>query len=136
MSETKQQKLLNRAHYEAIGQVIVSCSALHHILSIGAFNLAINDGRPWEHDIGVSVLTTGMSAQTLIGVWRTLARIRAPDDADDFDKLTDQSQKTFKQRDILAHCLSGPGQQPGTVLPQLMKTTTEEHTSELQYLKT
>ena len=64
------KKALAPAHYEAIGHVIVTCSALQHVLSIGAFSLAVNNTRPWKDDIAVGVLTTGMSAQTLIGVWR------------------------------------------------------------------
>lgn len=116
------RKALSPAHYEAIGHVIVSCSALQHILAIGAFSLAVNDREPWKHDIGVGVLTTGMSAQTLIGVWRTLARIRAPDDADSFDKLADQIQTTFSHRDLFAHCMWRPGRKSGTAISELAKT--------------
>ncbi len=122
MTKAPPKKMLTPAHYKAIGRVIVSCSALQHILSLGAFSLAVNDGQPWKHDIGVGVITMGMSAQTLIGIWRTLARIRAPDDADAFDKLANQIQKTFSHRDIFAHCIWRRGKKPGTVIPELAKT--------------
>lgn len=122
MTEPTTEKVLSPAHYEAIGHVIVSCSALQHILSFGAFSLAVNDGRPWEHDVGVGVLTMGMSAQTLIGTWRTLVRIRAPKDADAFDKFAEDIRKTFSHRDIFAHCIWDKGKKPGTVIPQLAKT--------------
>ena len=122
MTKPPTKKVLSPAHYRAIGHVIVSCSVLQHILSLGAFSLAVNDSQPWKHDIGVGVLTMGMSAQTLIGIWRTLVRIRAPDDADEFDKLANRIQKTFSQRDIFAHCIWSAGKKPGTVIPELAKT--------------
>ena len=104
MTEPTTEKPLSPAHYEAIGHVIVSCSALQHILSFGAFSLAVNDGRPWEHDVGVGVLTMGMSAQTLVGTWRTLVRIRAPKDADAFDKLADDARlrAVIRHTDLVA----------------------------------
>ena len=91
-------------------------------MSICAFSLAVNDSSPWKDDVGVAVLTTGMSAQTLIGACRTLARIRAPEDADEFDKLADNMRKTFAQRDLFAHCIWKPGKKRGTVIPELAKT--------------
>lgn len=132
MTEDRLKSYLSSAHYEAIGQVIVACSALQQILSIGAVNLAIDD--PPNFNPHVSVLTTGMSAQTLIGVWRTLARLRELDDVDAFDKLADQIQKIYRQRDIFAHCIFVPGKKPDTLIPQQVKTVGSlRKTQDLEY---
>ena len=109
-------------HYEAVGRVIVVCSSLEKLLTITAFSLIMESSRPWEDDIAVGVLTTGMTATSALGAVRTLVGIRFPDDAKKFGKFADRVSTTFSHRDLFAHCIWEDGNKPGTVVPMMAKT--------------
>lgn len=109
-------------HLQAIGLAIHEWNMVHVTLGLAVCCLVARRGDVHEDDTVPLVLTTGMSSQTLIGILKTLARMRFPEDADQFDKLADKLRKANGQRDVYAHAVWIAGPKPGTIEPMLAKT--------------
>lgn len=122
MAESTDIPILSEEHYAAIGQVVVKAAVTQHLMAMAAFSLAANEASPWHEDIAYGVLITGMGAQTLVGMLKTLGRIRHEEDADEFDKLLDKINKAFSRRDTFAHAAWARGKRPNSAQPLLAKT--------------
>lgn len=112
----------SKDHFRALGECIWTWSLAEFFLTHALCSLITENGEFHKTDTTIAIVTIGMSSTTTIGLMRTLAKERYPDDAKAFGKFCDALIKAKKTRDMFAHAVWSQPPKSDKIEPALIKT--------------
>ena len=115
------QDHIDEGVFAAIGLAITTASAAHYAMAIQLLRVVAPAGG--DQIMDPTIITFGMKVDTLLGLLKTLIRIKKPDIADEFDAAADKLRACFSnKRDVLAHSAWRPTKKQDRIKVTKIKT--------------
>jgi hypothetical protein len=119
--------------FAGIGLAIVMWSAIERVMGLYVMELLRSKKYSSDDEVAAFLVTTGMDVRTLIGLLRSLVKLRFPSHRTEFDKIADALDNAYtKRRNILAHRAFAAGKSPDRIkVYDIFVSKIEAHTREL-----
>lgn len=99
----------------AIGLLMTRCCAIERALTLQLVRASVLNHNAQNYLVPFMVVS-GMTVPTMLGLLKSVIRLRFPGHADEFDKLADQLRNAFaNRRDTIAHKVWAAGSKPDRI---------------------